>query len=147
MEWLPTRCDRYKRNVADEYSIAYFQTDVVAFAVTQPEILVVGCNMGKVNTYNAISPATISNGAYTAQSAAANPFCYALEFARSSAATLVGIDTSQLNSLGTLITMYDTMYNCTKFTNGGNTTAFSACPGLSLYGGPTGPVAPGAIQN
>jgi len=103
--------------------------------------------MGKVNTYNAISPETISNGAYTTQSAAANPFCFSLEFARSSAVNFLGIGTTQLNSLNTLITMYDTMYNCTKFNNGGNTTAFSACPGLSLYGGPTAPVAPGAIQN
>lgn len=28
-----------------------------------------------------------------------------------------------------------------------NTSAMAACPGYSLYGGPTGPVAKGAIQN
>jgi hypothetical protein len=28
-----------------------------------------------------------------------------------------------------------------------NMTAFQACPGFSIYGGPTGPVAPGAIQS
>ncbi|OQO08005.1 hypothetical protein B0A48_06798 [Cryoendolithus antarcticus] len=136
----------YKRHPTDEYSIPYFQSDIVYFAQADPRILIPGCNKGKVNTYSALDPGTLSNGAYTAQQAAANPVCFASAFAKAEATAFTGLSTSQLAPLFSALDSATGGLNC-KAIGSVNQTALAACPGFSFYGGPNGPVAPGAIQN
>jgi hypothetical protein len=107
-----------------------------------------GCNQGKVNSYNAISPSTLSNGAYTQYDVNKAPVCFTNEFQKSQLATLTGKAYSSplLAPLVKSLNLISSALGC-KAIASTNSTAFSACPGFSLYGGPTGPVAPGAIQS
>ena len=63
----------YKRAIGDEYSINYFQTDILYVAETQPEILIPGCNQGKVDSFNAINVTALTGGAYTSALVSKNP--------------------------------------------------------------------------
>ena len=56
-----------------QYTINYFQTDILYVAETQPEILITGCNQGKVDTFNAIDVSALTGGAYTSALVAKNP--------------------------------------------------------------------------
>ncbi|KAK5112890.1 hypothetical protein LTR85_011117 [Meristemomyces frigidus] len=136
----------YKRNDADQYSIPYFFADVVRIGQTQPERLVIGCNHGAVNTFNAIDPATISNGAYTAGQVAASPLCFATEFALAELIGTTGLSAAQLAPLTSSLQNVTKSMNCQSI-GSVNMSALTACPGFSFYGGPTGPIAPGAIQS
>ncbi|KJX94397.1 oxidase like protein [Zymoseptoria brevis] len=133
----------YKRNQADEYSIPYFFSDVRYFAETQPEILAVGCNQGRVNSYNGIDPSVLSGGAYSSADVAKNPGCFASSFLAASAGQS---SDSQIKAAASQISGLVSGLGCAPIT-ALNTTSFSLCPGFSRYGGPEGPVAPGAIQN
>ena len=138
----------YKRNPSDEYTIPYFEADILYFAETQPEILTIGCNKGKVNTYSTFDPAALTGGAYTAQQAAKNPVCFASQFAIAELPLITGLDASSA-ALAPLVTALNTItkpLNCASI-GSVNQSALAACPGFSFYGGPTGPVAPGAIQS
>nr|POF15021.1 aromatic peroxygenase [Quercus suber] len=136
----------YKRHPSDEYSIPYFEADILYFAETQPEILTIGCNQGRVDSYNAIDAATISSGAYTASQLAQNPVCFASEFAITTLPALTGLSTAVLKPLTSKLQGYLSGLDCTRI-GAVNMTALTACPGFSFYGGPTGPVASGAVQS
>ncbi|RMY15180.1 hypothetical protein D0868_01033 [Hortaea werneckii] len=156
----------YKRNPTDEYSIPYckspsqkaeearkiiltflpVEADILYFAETVPEVLELGCNHGAVNTFNTIDAATLSNGAYTAEQAAKSPLCFASAFAKVEIPLITGLSNSALKPLfDTLNTLTGNM-NCASI-GSVNQSALTACPGFSFYGGPTGPVAKGAIQD
>ena len=138
----------YKRHPSDDYSITYFQTDILYFAETFPGLLDVGCNQGAVNTYHRISPELLSNGAYTAAQVAKNPICFATEFAMAEAGPTLGIDVTKppASTLFAGLKKLTAPLNCASI-GSVNQSALAACPGASLYGGPTAPVAPGAIQS
>ncbi|KXL42991.1 hypothetical protein M433DRAFT_156311 [Acidomyces richmondensis BFW] len=136
----------YKRNPLDDYTIPYFDADILYFAETQPEILDIGCNQGQVNSYNSISAETLSDSAYTASQLAKSPLCFAIEFALAELPGLTGLSSFVLAPLTSAISSVTSSLNCASI-GSVNTSALTACPGFSLYGGPTGPVAPGAIQN
>ncbi|KAF2726154.1 hypothetical protein K431DRAFT_214138 [Polychaeton citri CBS 116435] len=133
----------YKRNDADQYTIPYFLGDIQYFGETQPEIFSLGCNTGTVDSYSVISPEAISNGAYTTQQAAKNPLCFSLAFAVAELPLFTGVQTG---SLLTQLSGVTSKLGCATIASV-NQSAFGICPGFSLYGGPTGPVAPGAIQS
>lgn len=120
------------------------QTDILYFAQTQPEILIPGCNQGKVNSFNAIDINTLTSGAYTAKSAAANPVCFATTFAKAELPLLTGV--SNLGPVSSALDNVIKSLNCPAISKV-NQSALTVCPGFSFYGGPTGPVAPGAIQS
>lgn len=122
------------------------EADILYFAATQPEILTVGCNQGRVNSYNAIDVKTLTNGAYTAQQVAANPVCFASAFAKAELPLLTGLSSTTLAPLNTALNNILSASNCASI-GSVNQSALVACPGFSFYGGPTGPVAPGAIQS
>ncbi|KAL9094518.1 MAG: hypothetical protein Q9165_003077 [Trypethelium subeluteriae] len=136
----------YKRNPLDEYSIPYFITDIAYFTETALQINLPGCNKGTVNSYSIIDPALLTNGAYTAEQAAANPFCFAVEFALAELPLITGLSISELASLIGPLTSPLSGLNCTPI-GSVNQSALTVCPGFSLYGGPTGTVANGAIQS
>ncbi|GIZ39139.1 hypothetical protein CKM354_000253000 [Cercospora kikuchii] len=137
----------YKRNPSDEYSVPYFESDILYFAQTVPEVLQVGCNKGAVNTFSPLDPAQLSGGAYTAQQVAANPICFASEFTKAQIPLLTGLPASdsRVAPLFSALNAVTGPLNCQSI-GSVNQSALAACPGFSFYGGPTGPVAPGAIQ-
>ncbi|USW58157.1 Putative chloroperoxidase [Septoria linicola] len=138
----------YKRNPSDEYSVPYFVSDIGYFAETVPEILQVGCNKGKVNTFTPIDPYQLTSGAYTAQQVAKNPLCFASAFAKVEAPLITGFaaNSPQLKSLNAVFDGLTIGQNCAAI-GAVNQSALTFCPGFSFYGGPVGPVAPGAIQS
>lgn len=138
----------YKRNPADSYSIPYFEADILYFAETVPEVISIGCNKGKVNTYSTFSPESLTAGAATAASVLANPFCYGLGLLETGGQAFLGLSDAQEAQLKQGLAAAAKAGNCPL--NNITTTSFTQfkdCPGFSLYGGPTGPVAPGAIQS
>lgn len=104
--------------------------------------------MGKVNSYNSLDISTLSGGAYTAASFAANPLCFANAFAAAEGPSLLGLTAAQSTLITSALVNATTALgvSCPSITNA-NFTALQLCPGFSLYGGPTGKIAPGAIQS
>ncbi|KAK5711414.1 hypothetical protein LTR15_012487 [Elasticomyces elasticus] len=150
LKWVPGNeripSNWYRRNTLDAYTIPYFLTDVLYFTAANPQLTLVGCNEGKVDTYQAIDATTLSNGAYTAEQVAANPLCFATEFALAELPLLTGLTTTLLSPLTNVLNSVSKNMNCAKI-GSVNTTALAICPGFGLYGGPTAAVAPGAIQS
>ncbi|KAF2716436.1 hypothetical protein K431DRAFT_307771 [Polychaeton citri CBS 116435] len=134
----------YKRNDADQYSIVYFNTDILYFAETVPEILSIGCNKGTVDSYDLLDPATLTNGADTAAQIAKNPVCFASSFAKAELPLITGLTQTALAPLTKLL---DGITGDCSSIGTVNQSALAVCPGFSLYGGPNAPVAPGAIQS
>lgn len=122
------------------------QTDILAFASTVPEVLEVGCNKGAVNTFSPLDVAALTNGAYTAQQAAADPVCFASQFALAEVPLITGVSGAPLTTLVNQLSSTLSGQNCAAIKSI-NQSALTACPGFSFYGGITGPVAPGAIQS
>ena len=120
--------------------------DIDYFAETAPQILLPGCNKGTVDSYSTLDVAALTNGAYTADQATANPFCFAAEFAVAELPSLTGLSIASLTSAIAPLTSILSSSNCTAI-GSVNQSALTVCPGFTLYGGPTGPVAPGAIQS
>ncbi len=119
--------------------------DILYLAETVPEILGVGCNQGKVNTYDTIDVETLSNGAYIAAQVAQNPLCFSTEFALAELPALTGLSSVVLEPLTKVLNSATSGMEC-KAIGSVNTSALAACPGFSLYGGPTAPIAKGAIS-
>ena len=138
----------YKRNALDTYSIPYFEADILYFAATQPEILNIGCNAGKVDSYGIISPEALTAGAATLQSLLSNPFCFGVQFLEQAGQSLLGLSSSQTSSLNSALQSAASSAGCgLNLIRTTSLTVLQNCPGFSLYGGPQGPVAPGAIQD
>ncbi|KAI5370767.1 putative chloroperoxidase [Septoria linicola] len=151
LKWVPGNekipNNWYKRNPSDEYSVPYFESDILYFASTVPQILAVGCNKGRVNTFTPVDPAQLTNGAYTAQQVAQSPICFASEFTKAEIPLITGLklDNPLVAPLVSALNTATTGMNCASI-GSVNQSAVAFCPGFSFYGGPTGPVAPGAIQ-
>lgn len=60
--------------------------------------------------------------------------------------TGLNINTAPLSTLVNQLSTTLTKMGCASI-GSVNQSALTACPGFSFYGGPTGPVAPGAIQS
>ncbi|EMC90870.1 hypothetical protein BAUCODRAFT_80706 [Baudoinia panamericana UAMH 10762] len=136
----------YRRSELDAYTIPYFETDILYFTESNPQLSLVGCNEGTVNSYQNIDAGTLSNGAYSAQDAAANPLCFALEFAQLELPGLTGLASTLLSPLLSALNSATSALKCKPIVSVNN-SPLALCPGYSLYGGPTAPVAPGAIQS
>ncbi|KAF2212220.1 hypothetical protein CERZMDRAFT_59140 [Cercospora zeae-maydis SCOH1-5] len=151
LQWVPGHeripNNWYKRNPSDEYSVPYFFSDILYFGSTVPEIFAIGCNKGEVNSFTPVDPAQLTNGAWTAQQAAANPLCFATQFAKAQVPLLTGQQPSE-SFAAPLFRAIDAITGPLGCESIGsvNQSALAVCPGFSFYGGPTGPVAPGAIQ-
>ncbi|CZT22238.1 related to oxidase [Ramularia collo-cygni] len=135
----------YKRNQADEYSVPYFFSDILYFAETQPEILNIGCNQGQVNTFLPLNTNLLTNGAYSDESAAKDPSCFAMQYGVR--AMLDSASPSLLAPLTNALSSTLAALTCPSISSFNLTALALGCPGFSLYGGPSAPVAPGAIQS
>ncbi|KAI9659726.1 MAG: hypothetical protein M1831_003624 [Alyxoria varia] len=137
----------YRRNDADLYSIPYFESDVLYFATTNPEILSIGCNQGEVDTYNPFNIATLTNGLATLTSLTRNPLCFTINFIQATSQSLLGLSGSKHNRLNEALSSAAGAGNCgSNPMKSASLTQLKNCPGFTLYGGPGGPIAPGAIQ-
>jgi hypothetical protein len=123
----------YRRNAADAYTIAYFNLDILYFAETVPQILEVGCNQGKVSTYNTISADTLSGGAYTAAQVASNPLCFAAATIAAGGYSLLGLPSSVTGTLTSAVQGISSALGmtCPPITNL-DLSELKACPGFSL---------------
>ncbi|KAB8556610.1 hypothetical protein FH972_025647 [Carpinus fangiana] len=55
----------YKRAIGDEYTIPFFEADLLAAAVQNPQFLSIGGNTGKVNTFTPVDIQNITGGLYS----------------------------------------------------------------------------------
>ena len=72
----------YKRAIGDEYTIPYFNADVLYYASQFPEILSVGGNTGKTNSFTGVDISSLTGGVYNAQTLTQgnNLQCFVYEF-------------------------------------------------------------------
>ena len=133
----------YTRNSKDTYGIDQLSDDIDYLTANNPAIGQPGCNMGRVNSYTPINTTAMSGGAYSQQDVIEHPLCFGLAYSIATIDQVSGVvnDVYQeavlpvQNALGCI--------TAPEF----NTTVGKACPGYSFFGGPTGPVAPGAVQS
>lgn len=64
-ERIPTNW--YKRAIGDEYGIASLAADMTAAALTYPELLSLGANQGRVNTFAGVDIGNLTGGVYNLQ--------------------------------------------------------------------------------
>lgn len=81
----------YKRAVGDEYTIPYFNTDLIAAALQYPQFLSVGGNTGKVDSFAGVDISDLTSGVYNAQNLAQgdNAACFAFQFSQKAAPDLL----------------------------------------------------------
>lgn len=126
---------------ADRKQIPYFETDILYFSEVEPRINLVGCNQGRVDSFLTIDAQTLSDGAYTASQAAQKPLCFATEFLKAELPGLTGLDlvSGALSPVFNLLDSLTSSMDCASI-GSVNTSALFACPGFTLYGGPTASV-------
>lgn len=134
----------YRRNDADLYSLFGLNADTQYFGKTVPQLTEFGCNQGRVNSFSTYSIAELTGGAYADGAAVLkNPLCFAGATLQATAGSLLGINGAALDLLNTALSPI--VGDCPAITHP-NFSQLQQCPGFALYGGPTGYVAPGAIQ-
>ena len=81
----------YKRAIGDEYTIPYFNTDLLAAALEYPEFLDVGGNTGTTNSFTGVDVGSLTGGVYNAQTLGQgdNAVCFAYQFAQQAAPDLL----------------------------------------------------------
>ena len=74
----------YTRAAGDEYTIPYFQTDLLAAAVQYPQFLDIGGNTGTVNSFTGVDLQDLTGGVYNSQTIfeGNNAQCLAYQFAQ-----------------------------------------------------------------
>jgi hypothetical protein len=75
----------YKRAIGDEYTIPYFNSDLLAAALKYPQFLSIGGNLGKTNSFAGIDIQDLTGGVYNAKSLASgnNAMCLGLQVTQS----------------------------------------------------------------
>ena len=117
-------------------------TDIGTLGQGQEYTQTAGCNTGTVDSFQVIDVAAMTNGAYTPASVLADPVCFGLAFANAQAKQLSIV----ADVLFELILPIQNSLGCVTIPNL-DTSVSESCPGYGNYGGPTGPVAPGAIES
>lgn len=128
----------YRRAVNDTYGLNDLTGDIVNFTKAHPFIGQPGCNMGKVNSFTPINPSNTDGAGYDFT----NPLhavCYGI--ASVNKAINIPVVGSVVQEL--LIPIQNAI-SCPTVPSTGESLG-KDCPGYSLYGGPTGPQAAGAI--
>lgn len=129
----------YRRAMNDPYSFARAGEDVDKISTRYPYTIPTGCNMGKVNTFTPLDTFNTSLSEYDF-SKPTDSVCYAI--------ALVGtvLDNVPLVSLldALLLLPIQNALNCPTLPAVDQSVG-KACPGYSFRGGPTAPIADGAI--
>lgn len=127
----------YRRPRGDGFSFAGAAVDINGIHTKYPETQGRGCNMGKVNSFTLFPQAILD--------ALLKPFgsaCYMLALSASP-------NTESSTSLllrQQLTQPLQKALGCPT-SSALNGSVEKTCPGATFYGGPTGPIAPGAIMN
>jgi hypothetical protein len=81
----------YKRAIGDEYTIPFFQTDLLAAGLQYPQFFSVGGNTGKINTFTGVDITDLTGGVYNLQTLAQgdNAACFAFQFAQQASPDLL----------------------------------------------------------
>jgi hypothetical protein len=81
----------YKRAIGDEYTIPYFNLDLLAAALEHPEFLSVGGNTGATNSFTGVDLEDLTGGVYNLQTLADgdNAMCFAFQAAQQAAPDLL----------------------------------------------------------
>lgn len=106
--------------------------DINYLTARDPRIGAPGCNQGKVDTFVPINTTALSGSTYTPAEILANPLCYGLAYATAQTAFLDVVS----DVVGELILPIQNSLGC-KTIPSLNMSVAQACPGYSLYGGPT----------
>lgn len=133
----------YRRADGDVYGLNQLGYDNTMFFEQYPDFSKPGCNQGRVNSYVQINDSDTDPSHYDFSKPNA-AICYGLtevtNTLRGNAVTgIVGGVVSEI-----LVPLKDAL-GCVSVPSL-NKTVEQACPGYSLYGGPTAPVVAGAIQ-
>jgi len=96
--------------------------------------------MGKINSFYEINVANLTKGACSKEDALTNSLCFCLAFVNN-IANLVSVVN---NVVQEVILPVQNLLSCQTIPELALSVT-EACPGYSLYGGPTADVAPGAI--
>lgn len=112
----------YKRNLADPYTIPFFETDVLAAAVQYPQFLSVGGNTGTTNSFTGLDIKNLTGGVYNAQSLAQgnNLACFAMQGAVQSLPDFISglaTDTSARDALGVALNNATNSLGCPQLNN------------------------------
>ncbi|PHH86325.1 hypothetical protein CDD83_10411 [Cordyceps sp. RAO-2017] len=77
----------YRRAIGDEYSVPFFNLDLLSAALQHPEFLSVGGNTGKVDTFTGVDPSDLTNGVYNAKTLLEgnNALCFAFQASHNAA--------------------------------------------------------------
>jgi len=77
----------YKRAIGDEYTIPYFNIDLLAAALEYPQFLDIGGNTGEVDTFTGVDAQDLTGGVFNAATLAQgdNAMCLAYQFAQQAA--------------------------------------------------------------
>jgi hypothetical protein len=81
----------YKRAIGDEYTIPYFNVDLLAAAARYPQFLDVGGNTGETNTFTGVDLEDLTGGVYNTQTLGQgdNAACFAFQFSQQAAPDLL----------------------------------------------------------
>lgn len=81
----------YKRAIGDEYTIPYFNIDLLAAAAQYPQFLDVGGNTGTTNSFTGVDVTSLTGGVYNLQTLGQgnNAPCFAYQFAQQAAPDLL----------------------------------------------------------
>ncbi|KAL3424168.1 oxidase [Phlyctema vagabunda] len=88
----------YKRALGDEYTIPFFNLDVLDAALKYPQFLNVGGNTGKPNTFTGVDLEDLTGGVFNAATLAEgnNAACFAYQFAQQAAPDLLKLQFSSV---------------------------------------------------
>lgn len=81
----------YRRAIGDEYTIPFFNLDVLAAAQAYPEFISVGGNTGTTNSFTGVDLSDLTGGVYNTQTLLQgnNLACFSLQFAQGAAPDLL----------------------------------------------------------
>ncbi|KAI0194251.1 hypothetical protein F4808DRAFT_474884 [Astrocystis sublimbata] len=113
----------YKRNPADYYTIPYLVEDALAMQLQHPELLSVGGNLGKTDSFVGVDPADLTGGVFNAGTLLEgnNAFCFATELVVQAAPDILsGLFkdvTSALNKLTSAVNVATSGLSCPQLTS------------------------------
>lgn len=135
---LALTINRYKRAIGDEYTIPFFQEDLLLAALKYPEFLDVGGNVGRPNSFIGVDIANLTGGVYNSQELTKgnNAACFASEFLTQAMPDMLRCSGVLANIESALATFNQQMsasfgqFNCPQITNLDD-SQFSQFPGYS----------------
>lgn len=126
----------YTRNIADPYTVAYFNVDLVSALLAHIEFASIGGNTGTVNSFAGLDPANLTGGVYELSTLTKgnNLLCYAMELTVQALPDLLSglftdVDTA-MDKVGPVFNNATNSLGCPKLNNI-DKDQFNAYPGYT----------------